>query len=88
MRGSPRGGRLHVRRRALPAHHQPPSSVTVGVSSALDAPVVRDGEVHIGKVLKLTLSCDHRILDGVMAATFLQALKALLEDPDTLLEGH
>ncbi|MFW6162520.1 MAG: 2-oxo acid dehydrogenase subunit E2, partial [Planctomycetota bacterium] len=66
----------------------PPSSVTVGVSSALDAPVVRDGEVQIGKVLKLTLSCDHRILDGVMAATFLQTLKALLEDPDTLLEGQ
>jgi len=63
----------------------PPSSVTLGVSSALDTPVVRGGKVEAGRVMKLTLSCDHRIVDGVVAAGFLKTLKDLLESPDTLL---
>ena len=63
----------------------PPSSITLGVSSALDAPIASHGGIRVGKLLKLTVSCDHRIIDGVIAATFLQSLKTLLEDPDTLL---
>ena len=66
----------------------PPSAITLGVSSALDTPVVRCDGVAVGKVMKLTLSCDNRILDGVIAASFLKTLKGLLEDPDTLLEGQ
>jgi pyruvate dehydrogenase E2 component (dihydrolipoamide acetyltransferase) len=65
----------------------PPAAVTVAVSSALPTPVVRDGEVEAGTVMKLTLSCDHRIVDGVGAAKFLRTLKDLLEDPESLLDG-
>jgi len=63
----------------------PPSSVTLAVGSALEKPVVRDGQVRVGKVMNLTLSSDHRALDGATAARFLKDLKALLEDPDRLL---
>ena len=59
----------------------PPSAITLGVASALDVPVVKDGVVAPGKVMRLTLACDHRIVDGVEAAEFLQTLKHLLEHP-------
>jgi pyruvate dehydrogenase E2 component (dihydrolipoamide acetyltransferase) len=63
----------------------PPSSVTLAVGAALEKPVVKDGQVRVGKVMNLTLSCDHRALDGAAAARFLKDLKTLLEDPDRLL---
>jgi pyruvate dehydrogenase E2 component (dihydrolipoamide acetyltransferase) len=63
----------------------PPSSVTLGVSSALPSPVVEGDSIHIGQVMRLTMSCDHRIVDGATAARFLNAMKTLLEDPDALL---
>ncbi len=63
----------------------PPSSVTLGVGAALDAPVVRAGGIHVAKVMRLTASCDHRIVEGVAAAELLQTLVRLLEDPDALL---
>jgi pyruvate dehydrogenase E2 component (dihydrolipoamide acetyltransferase) len=63
----------------------PPSSITLGVASALPKPVVRGEGLYIGQVMALTASCDHRIVDGVTAARFLQDLKALLENPDALL---
>jgi pyruvate dehydrogenase E2 component (dihydrolipoamide acetyltransferase) len=65
----------------------PPSAVTLAVASALPAPVVREGAIHIGRLMKLTLSCDHRVVDGVMAAGFLKDLRAVLESPEDLLEG-
>ena len=65
----------------------PPASVTLAVASAHAAPVIRDGGIYIGKVMRLTASCDHRVIDGVGAARFLQELKRLLENPETLLEG-
>ena len=65
----------------------PPAAVTVAVSSALPTPVVRDGGVEAGTVMKLTLSCDHRIVDGVGAAKFLSTLKDHLETPESLLKG-
>jgi len=64
----------------------PPSAITMAVSSALEEPVAVDGRVEVGRVLRLTLSCDHRVVDGVAGAGFLRDLKALLEDPDELLE--
>jgi pyruvate dehydrogenase E2 component (dihydrolipoamide acetyltransferase) len=64
----------------------PPSSVTLAVAAALDRPVVRDGQLGVGKVMKVTMSCDHRVVDGATAARFLRDLKALLEDPGKLLE--
>ena len=57
------------------------------MASAHAAPVIRDGGIYIGKVMRLTASCDHRVIDGVGAARFLQELKRLLENPETLLEG-
>jgi len=63
----------------------PPSSITLGVASALQAPVIRNDAIHIARVMRLTLSCDHRIIEGVTAARFLKTLKDLLENPDALL---
>ena len=63
----------------------PPSSITLGVASALPSPVVRGNGLFVARVMRLTASCDHRIIDGVAAARLLQALTRLLEDPDALL---
>jgi len=65
----------------------PPASVTLAVASAHAAPVIRGGGIHVGTVMHLTASCDHRVIDGVAAARFLQDLKRLMENPETLLEG-
>jgi pyruvate dehydrogenase E2 component (dihydrolipoamide acetyltransferase) len=63
----------------------PPSAITLAAASALVAPVVQGDEIVIGRVMKLTLSCDHRIIDGVTAAKFLGELKRLLENDAELL---
>jgi pyruvate dehydrogenase E2 component (dihydrolipoamide acetyltransferase) len=47
--------------------------------------VVKDGQMVIGNVMKVTLSCDHRVVDGVVGSSFLQTLKGLLEDPVRML---
>jgi len=62
----------------------PPSAVTLAVASALPAPVIRGESIAIAKVMRLTASCDHRIVGGVDAAKFLRDLAGLLEDPDAL----
>ena len=48
-------------------------------------PVAEGGQVVIRQLLKLTLSCDHRVVDGAVGARFLQTLKAFLENPVTML---
>lgn len=63
----------------------PPQSAILAVSAILDVPVVKDGAVVPGKVMNLTLSVDHRVVDGVAAAEFLNELKRLLENPLSLL---
>ncbi len=65
----------------------PPSSITLAVASALAEPVVRGDGIHVARVMRLTASCDHRMIDGVTAAKLLQAITGLLADPDRLLEG-
>lgn len=65
----------------------PPAPITVAVSAALPRPVVRDGSVEPGNVMKLTLSCDHRIVEGAAAAEFLRDLGLSLEDPDSFLSS-
>jgi pyruvate dehydrogenase E2 component (dihydrolipoamide acetyltransferase) len=57
----------------------PPAALILGVSAALDRVVVRDGLMRVARVMNLSLSCDHRIVDGAAAARFLQDLKARLE---------
>ena len=44
-------------------------------------PVVDGGEIRIGRRMKMTISCDHRVMDGAMGARFLQDVKRLLEEP-------
>jgi pyruvate dehydrogenase E2 component (dihydrolipoamide acetyltransferase) len=63
----------------------PPSSVTLAVASALPTAVVRNDALYIGKVMKLTAACDHRIIDGATAGRLMMDLRRLLESPDELL---
>lgn len=63
----------------------PPQAAILAVSGIQDVPVVRNGSVVPGKVATLTLSVDHRVIDGVLAALFLQTLKKFLENPAVLV---
>jgi pyruvate dehydrogenase E2 component (dihydrolipoamide acetyltransferase) len=63
----------------------PPNSAILACGAALKQPVVRNDELTIGFEMTATLSSDHRVIDGAMAARWLQELKGLLENPATLL---
>ncbi|MET4080982.1 pyruvate dehydrogenase E2 component (dihydrolipoamide acetyltransferase) [Pedobacter sp. UYP30] len=63
----------------------PPDSCILAIGGISQVPVVKNGAVVPGNVLKVTLSCDHRVVDGATGASFLQTLKALLEEPVRLL---
>lgn len=63
----------------------PPQAAILAVGGILDQPVVKNGVVRPGKVMHLTLSADHRVIDGVLAAQFLGTLKKYLEQPISLL---
>lgn len=63
----------------------PPDSCILAVGGIKQVPVVKNGEVTVGNVMKVTLSCDHRVVDGATGAAFLQTLKSLLEDPVRIL---
>lgn len=70
---------------AFSAIINPPQVAILAVAAIKDAPVVRDGAVVAGKILRLTLSADHRAVDGADAAAFMKTLRELLEHPATLL---
>ncbi|WP_329537383.1 2-oxo acid dehydrogenase subunit E2 (plasmid) [Streptomyces sp. NBC_01450] len=59
----------------------PPQAAILAVGAAQTQPVIRDGELAVGTTMALTLSIDHRVLDGATAAAFLADLKTLLEHP-------
>lgn len=63
----------------------PPQGAILSVGGILDQPVVKEGEVVAGKVMNLILSSDHRVIDGALAAEFLQAVKKRLENPISLV---
>jgi pyruvate dehydrogenase E2 component (dihydrolipoamide acetyltransferase) len=63
----------------------PPDACILAIGGISDVPVVKNGQVVPGKVMKVTLSCDHRVVDGASGAAFLQTLKAFLENPVTIL---
>ncbi len=63
----------------------PPQSAALAVGAVRQLPVVRDGDIVIGEIMRVTVSVDHRIIDGATAAQFLRALKRLLESPLSLL---
>ncbi|HZJ60532.1 MAG TPA: pyruvate dehydrogenase complex dihydrolipoamide acetyltransferase [Chitinophagaceae bacterium] len=63
----------------------PPDACILAVGGIAQVPVVKDGQIKIGNVMKVTMSCDHRVVDGATGSAFLQTLKALLEEPLRML---
>jgi pyruvate dehydrogenase E2 component (dihydrolipoamide acetyltransferase) len=63
----------------------PPDACIMAVGAIIEKPIVKDGTITIGNMMKVTLSCDHRVVDGALGAQFLQTFKAILEDPIRLL---
>lgn len=63
----------------------PPDACILAVGGIKEAPVIRKGEVKVASLMNVTLSCDHRVVDGALGAAFLQTLKGLLEDPVRIL---
>jgi pyruvate dehydrogenase E2 component (dihydrolipoamide acetyltransferase) len=63
----------------------PPDACILAVGGIFQVPVVKNGQVVPGNVMKLTMSCDHRVVDGATGAAFLQTLKSLLEEPLRML---
>lgn len=66
----------------------PPDACIMAVGGIKETPVVRNGQIVPGNVMKVTLSCDHRVVDGASGAAFLQTFKQLLENPVLLLGAH
>jgi pyruvate dehydrogenase E2 component (dihydrolipoamide acetyltransferase) len=63
----------------------PPESGILAVGGATPTPVVRDGEIVIRNMMQVTMSCDHRVVDGATGAKFLQTFKQMLETPVMML---
>jgi len=63
----------------------PPEGAILAVGSVLKVPVVTDAGLGVGRRMKMTISCDHRVMDGAMGARFLQDVKRRLEEPLRLL---
>jgi len=63
----------------------PPDACILAVGGISQVPVVKDGVVKPGNIMKVTLSCDHRVVDGATGAAFLQTLKSFLEEPLRML---
>ncbi len=63
----------------------PPDACILAVGAIKQTPVVKNGNVVAGNVMRVTLSCDHRVVDGVTGSKFLQTLKGFLENPVVLL---
>jgi pyruvate dehydrogenase E2 component (dihydrolipoamide acetyltransferase) len=63
----------------------PPDACILAVGGISQVPVVKNGAVVPGNIMKVTLSCDHRVVDGAMGAAFLQTLKSYLEEPLKML---
>ena len=59
----------------------PPEAGILAVGSVVDKPVVADGQLVIGKRMRVTMSCDHRVIDGATGARFLRTVRTMLENP-------
>ena len=63
----------------------PPEAGILAVGGADPTPVVRDGEIVVRNIMHVTMSCDHRVIDGATGAKFLQTFKQMLEQPGMML---
>jgi pyruvate dehydrogenase E2 component (dihydrolipoamide acetyltransferase) len=63
----------------------PPDSCILAIGGIKEVPVVKNGQVVPGNVMKVTLSCDHRVVDGATGAAFLQTFKGYMENPVSML---
>lgn len=63
----------------------PPDACILAVGGSKETVIVENGQMKVGTVMKVTLSCDHRVVDGAVGASFLKTLKELLENPIKLL---
>lgn len=63
----------------------PPEAAILAVGAMTAKPVVREGQVVVRQIMRVTMSCDHRVIDGATGAKFLQTLKKILENPLYLL---
>ncbi|HEV8591357.1 MAG TPA: pyruvate dehydrogenase complex dihydrolipoamide acetyltransferase [Pyrinomonadaceae bacterium] len=63
----------------------PPESGILAIGGANPTPVVRDGQVVVRSIMNVTMSCDHRVVDGATGAKFLQTFKQMLENPVLML---
>ena len=62
----------------------PPEAGILAIGGTVDAPVVQNGQVVAGKRLTVTMTCDHRVIDGALGAKWLAAFAELLEHPESL----
>ena len=62
-----------------------PNSAILSVGAIVQKPVVKEDKIVIGNTMKLTLACDHRVVDGATGAQFLQTLRGYIENPLTML---
>jgi Pyruvate/2-oxoglutarate dehydrogenase complex, dihydrolipoamide acyltransferase (E2) component, and related enzymes len=62
-----------------------PNSAILSVGAIIEKPIVKNGQIVVGNTMKLSLACDHRVVDGATGAEFLQTLRTYLENPLTLL---
>ena len=63
----------------------PPDSCILAVGGIIEKPIVEEGRIVPGNMMKVTMSCDHRVVDGATGAKFLKDLKGILEEPVRLL---
>ncbi|MFW6088407.1 MAG: pyruvate dehydrogenase complex dihydrolipoamide acetyltransferase [Gemmatimonadota bacterium] len=59
----------------------PPEAAILAVGQTVEKPVVEDGEIVVRRRMRITMSCDHRVIDGATGAAFLQTYRAMLENP-------
>jgi pyruvate dehydrogenase E2 component (dihydrolipoamide acetyltransferase) len=63
----------------------PPEAGILAIGAIEDKPVVVGGEIKVAKRMRITMSCDHRVIDGALGAKFLQTLRKLIESPLSML---
>lgn len=63
----------------------PPDACILAVGTINTKPVVKNGQIVVGNTMKITMSCDHRVVDGAVGAQFMQTLQDYLENPMKML---